>query len=44
MAKKKSICPMCDGSGVQVDEEKQDTVNCDACGGDGFIYEEVEDE
>ena len=33
----REICPMCDGSGLQVDDEANDTVKCDACKGEGFI-------
>lgn len=33
----REICPMCDGDGVQVDEENQTTVTCDACKGEGFV-------
>ncbi len=33
----REICPMCDGSGEQYDEDAHDTVKCDACDGDGFI-------
>lgn len=31
------ICKRCDGSGLIVDERKQDTVSCPACGGEGFV-------
>lgn len=33
----REICPMCDGSGLQVDKDNNDTVTCDACHGEGFI-------
>lgn len=35
--KEKEICPMCDGSGLVVDD-KDNELKCDACKGDGFIY------
>ena len=32
----RTVCPMCT-RGFVYDEDKHDTVACDACGGDGFI-------
>lgn len=31
------ICPVCNGSGLVVDEAKGDAVTCQNCKGDGFI-------
>jgi hypothetical protein len=38
MEREKSICSVCDGSGSVV--KNDDVVDCSACGGDGFIYDD----